>query len=308
MAGSRFPKIHYVEKRKTFENYREKIIKEIQPQLELNGITMKSTHKLKKQLVNHGGIIQWKIIIRDMQDLENYVGINNNQFAGIFEEMLTEKIDMNEVDLTNKHKTAIMLTAQTRKVSVLEAVNIISREKMMGMLKSIQSGYTLVVSEAGGYTHWDDRCMQLVEETAYNLKLANADNEDDEFKANVSICKGSPVLVLENSYYIPEKINDYVEITMGCAPYSYAKNLRFANGRTSEYIKDAIKNGCTTIVAATTMQNVEQVNQLCALFEKLPGMSFHLLVYGDFNKSLIDAVGETRAAHLLSKHKIKIIK
>jgi len=260
---------------------------------------------MNKKLVNHGGVIQWKYIIENSEQLLEYAKINDAQFASQFEDIIFKSQDeLEEVAKKNTHHGNILAIAQSGGTSVLEATVTSAQRKIMGMLKNLQRGYTLVVNRAGGYTYWDDKEMSFVKETPENILEAQIGV--DEFTPQVRIVE-SQVLILENQK-VSDRVLNYVKNELKQSEYSIASNLRFAEGNTGRYIKEALQKGCRTIVAETTLANRDQLEELGSLFQKLPPMNFHLFVYGDLEKELTDIFGEETTKNIFASHNIKILK
>jgi len=228
---------------------------------------------MKKTLVNHGGTIQYKILIKTQEQLMEYAELNSNIMANEFCALLQNKPD----ELTH-HQKMIKSMAQNSGESIIVTCDRLPYKKIMNMLKAIVAGHIVVVNNSNGYCYWSDKEMSLVEETEENIKLANQ-IDGPKYEIEYDIFHGV-VLILENQSKIPDSVIEYVTGVLGQKEYAYVKNISLdSDHKLAGIIQSAIKMGIHTIVAETTLTNENQVYNLIHLLSKCPKMHICLKVY-----------------------------
>lgn len=243
---------------------------------------------MKTTLVNHAGVIQEKFIIRTIEDLYEYEKVNAYRYGSAVIENL---------DKPNRLRDLLELNAENSGNSVFMSALSISMKQMQRMLEHIQNEKTIVVNMAGGYTFWDDSIMSLVDESERK-------NDDSEYFPKVNIGKNK-VLILENQESVPESVIRFISKDLQQKEYSSIVRLNTDyNNNIGNWIKEALKNGCDTIVTETQLMDRKQIKNIAALFENLPPMTFYVLGNNDLKAILTECVGEDKTAELYEKHKI----
>lgn len=243
---------------------------------------------MKTTLVNHLGLIQDKFIIRNVEDLEEYSEINAKQHC-------TAAMDISEKP--NRMRDLIELVAEKDKDSMFMSGIKIASQKIMKFLDYINEGKVIVVNMAGGFCFWDDKVMSLVDESERK-------NDDSEYLPKVNIGKNK-VLVLENQESVPESVIRFITRDLNQKEYSSIIRLNTDyNNNIGSWIKEALKNGCDTIVTETQLMDRKQIKNIAALFEHLPPMTFYVFGNNNLKAILTECVGEDKTAELYEKHKI----
>ncbi len=106
-----------------------------------------------KALVDHGGIVQFKYILRNMDDVMSYHDIASNQHG---RHMLDNSDKPNRIrdvmsELSKIHGDSMFITAA-------KMVN----SKITAMMKQIKQGKVIVINMAGGWCFWDDTDMKEI--------------------------------------------------------------------------------------------------------------------------------------------------
>lgn len=256
---------------------------------------------MKRTLVSHSGIIQWKFIISNDEELMQYAKHKSIVIAEEFRGLIGKDYKGSDKPDTNIQK-ALKLTSTIDGVPLVASCDVLLKKVIMSMHKSILNGDTLAVNEAGGYCPWDDHHMILIPETEENISIANGEEPKNKIQLNLN---DGPILVLENQSEIPDKVEYYIRVTLGAAKFSYIKNIQFNRGKLFELIEEAIKLKHNTIVVQTTMMDEEQVNSIAGLLEGIPvRMKLLINTSEDLEKRLIKIIGMTRTADLYVKHEI----
>lgn len=243
---------------------------------------------MKTTLVNHGGLIQNKFIIRTIEDLYEYEKINASRYGSAV-------VDLE--DKPNRLRDLLELNAENSKNSVFMSALSISMKQMQRMLEHIQNGKVIVVNMAGGYTFWDDSIMSLVDESERK-------NDDSEYLPKVNIEKNK-VLVLENQESVPESVIRFITKDLKQKEYSSIVRLNTDyNNNIGTWIKEALKNGCDTIVTETQLMDRKQIKNIAALFENLPPMTLYVFGNNNLKAILTECLGEDKTAELYEKHNI----
>lgn len=186
-----------------------------------------------KKLVNHGGIIQYKWVISNKEELHKYL-------IEIAKHRITNRIT-NWLHNRDSDKQ-IEQIYHLKQVGAIELVGIMLRDLQNSTEKFILQGKTLVFNENGGYCFLDE-----------NIKIL-----DWKFLLE---CKD--VVVLENASIIEEDVKDYCE----------DNNLDFLeltnlNSFTLEEIFYYCSNA-KTIIFQTQAVDLNQLDNLLKLVEKL---------------------------------------
>lgn len=243
---------------------------------------------MKTTLVNHGGVIQEKFIIRTIEDLYEYEKINASHYGSAV-------VDLE--DKPNRLRDLLELNAENSGNSVFMSALSISMKQMQRMLEYIQNKKTIVVNMAGGYTFWEDSIMSLVDESERK-------NDDSEYLPKVNIGKNK-VLVLENQESVPESVIRFITKDLQQKEYSSVTRLNTDyNDNIGIWIKEALNNGCDTIVTETQLMDRKQIKNIAALFEHLPPMTFYVFGNNNLKDVLTECVGEEKTNALYKKHKI----
>lgn len=258
---------------------------------------------MKTTIVNHGGIIQRKFIIRNTDDLMAYEKVNAEQHGESLVAMCHAKAKENEYqekEYADKRHQLIDITAQKNKISHFAATYSLAQQKIMSMLKLIQREHVLVVNMAGGYTYWNDQEMCLVDESEY-------DQSKDEDAPRVNVFKTS-VLILENDREVPKEIISFVQNELEQRHYSSITHLsKDYDQKVGQWLAKALQSGCNTIVAQTQLVNQRQIEQMAGLFEKVPSLTFYISTSGDLKRVLVETVGQERADKIYQKHNIVLM-
>lgn len=258
---------------------------------------------MKTTIVNHGGVVQRKFIIRNTDDLMAYEKVNAEQHGESLVTMCHAKTRENEYqekEYTDKRHQLIDITAQKNKVSHFAATYALANQKIMNMLKSLQNGQVLVVNMAGGYTYWNDQEMCLVDESEY-------DAVNDPDAPQVNIFKTS-VLILENDREIPKEMLSFVQNELNQRHYSSITHLsRDYDQKIGQWLTKALQSGCDTVVAQTQLVNQSQIEQMAGLFEKMPPLTFYISTSGDLKRVLIETIGQEMTDKVYQKHHIVLI-
>lgn len=243
---------------------------------------------MKTTLVNHGGVIQEKFIIRTIEDLYEYEKINASRYGSAV-------VDLE--DKPNRLRDLLELNAENSGNSVFMSALSISMKQMQRMLEHIQNKKTIVVNMAGGYTFWDNSIMSLVDESERK-------NEGSDYLPKVNIGKNK-VLVLENQESVPESVIRFINKDLQQKEYSSITRLNTDyNDNIGVWIKEALNKGCNTIVAESQLMDIKQVKSIALWFEHLPPMTFYLFGNNNLKAILTECVGEDKTTELYKKHKI----
>lgn len=243
---------------------------------------------MKTTLLNHGGVIQDKFIIRTIEDLYEYEKINASRFGSAV-------IDFSEKE--NRLRDLLEAYAENNKSSVFMSAVSVANKKIFKMLENIQNGKVIVVNMAGGYTFWDDRIMSIVDESERK-------NDDSEYFPKVNIGKNK-VLVLENQESVPESVIRFITKDLQQKEYSSIIRLNTDyNNNIGTWIKEALEMGCDTIVTETQLMDRKQIKNVASLFEHLPPMTFYVFGNNNLKSILTECLGEDKTAELYKKHKI----
>lgn len=253
---------------------------------------------MKRTLVNHGGVIQWKFIISSEEELVKYAKHKSIVISQEFVQLITKKSD--EPD--TKIQEVLKFTSSIHNVPMVSSCEVLLKKIIMSMHESIKNGVTLVVNEAGGYCYWDDSCMTLIEETEENIAIANGDEPVNQIHVNLD---NGPILVLENQKEIPETVEDYIILTLGLKKFSYIKNIQFDKESVSYFIKEALAKKHHTFVVQTTLMDMEQVEMIVSILESIPyKISFLIRTSENLEQALEKIIGSDRTSELFKKHKI----
>lgn len=216
---------------------------------------------MKKTLVDHGGIIQWKFIISNDDELMQYAKHKSTEISVEFVDLITKK-DKNKSD-TNGQKV-LKMVSKVHQVPIVTSCDVLLKNVILSMHKYLLKGETVVVNEAGGYCPWDDSRMSLAEETEENIAIANGDPLIIRNHIIADLENG-PILVLENQAEIPERVEDYLFDTCGITRFSYIKNIQFEKDRLPEFIMQALAKQHHTFVTQTTLMDSSQVEMIASL-------------------------------------------
>lgn len=256
---------------------------------------------MKRTLVNHGGVIQWKFIIRNDEELMEYAKHKSAVISEEFRQLIHKDYKQSDKPDTNTQK-AIKLTSVIDRVPLVASCDVLLKKVIMSMHNCLLKGDTLVINDAGGYCPWDDHQMIVVPETESSIQIANGEKPKNRIQVNLN---DGPILVLENQSEIPEKVEDYIHLTLGSPKYSYIKNIQFDKDKLPELIKQAIQQKHDTIVIQTTLMDVKQVDSVVCLLENIPvRMKICINTSDNLEKSLINIVGMVRTAEIFVKHEI----
>lgn len=256
---------------------------------------------MKRTLVNHGGIIQWKFLISNDEELMQYAKHKSIAISEEFRHLINKNYKGSDKEDTNTQKV-LKLTSKIHQVPLVASCDVLLKNVIISMYSMILEGETLVVNQAGGYCPWDDSCMTLVKETENNIAIANGDEPKDQILADL---EHGPILVLENQSEIPEKVEDYIHLTLGLPSFSYIKNIQFDKAKFIDLIKEALVKKHHTFITQTTMMDTNQVEMIAGLLEKIPNdISFLINTSEDVEKTLTQIIGAERTKAIFEKHKI----
>lgn len=257
---------------------------------------------MKKTLVNHNGIIQWKIIISNEEELKQYTMLKTKILGEEFLGMLTKKLkgDSNE---ESQEQKLLRLISQTEKVPLINSCGLLVKELVIAMHSYILKKQTIVINAAGGYCPWDDSCMKVVEETEENIAIADGKQVlKDEILFNLD---NGPFIVLENDGVIPKDVESYISNTLGVDKFSYIKSINLEPERMSDLIKEALAKKHHTFIIQTTMINTEQIESVVKIMEEIPfKVNFLIKTFEDIKEKLGFVVGKERVGELYKKHNI----
>jgi hypothetical protein len=256
---------------------------------------------MKRTLVSHSGVIQWKFIISNDDELMQYAKHKSIAIAEEFRGLIGKDYKGSDKPDTNIQK-ALKLTSTIDKVPLVASCDVLLKKVIMAMHKCILNGDKLAVNEAGGYCPWDDHHMMVIPETEENIRIANGEEPKDRIQINLN---DGPILVLENQSEIPDKVEYYIRLNLEATKFSYIKNIQFDKSKLPELLKEALKKGHHTIVVQTTLIDEEQVKSVAELLESIPiRIKFLINASGDLEKKLIEIIGMVRTADLYVKHEI----
>ena len=245
---------------------------------------------MKTTLVNHGGIIQPKFIVSNNEELLQYADFL--QTSNVNSLITPDKKDSKLIDY-------LKIISENKKFSMLDSCIFATNDKILRMHHLLLQGHKIVVNMSGGYCYWNDDEMSLVNEKEIKKSLNGYENciEYNIFQ--------SKYLVLENASQIPNRVLKHVSSKGG---YSYIKSILLDhNNELNDLIKLAIKNGCDTIVAESTLINKSLLLQLVELFDSLPSFNFELFLSSSLDKELTDLIGEERTNEIFRKHNFTIM-
>lgn len=246
--------------------------------------------KIKTTLVNHGGIIQDKFLIKNMDDVRAYNEINAAQHGYHLFDFSSKP---------NRVRDTMKDLAMMHGDSMLIACAKMADAKIMAIQKQVLSGRIVVANLAGGWMLWDDRVMSIVDESE------RKDN-DSEYLPKVNI-GSNKVLVLENQERISDKLQSFVKNNLEQSNYSSIVRLNTDhNNQIGKWLTEAIQNGHDTIVAETSLTNIDQIKKLATMMELLPPLTFHLFVYSNtcLDDIVCQLIGEEKTNTLFKKHTI----
>ncbi len=247
---------------------------------------------MKTTLVNHGGIIQDKFLIKTKDDVLEYQKISARQNG---EHMLDFSGKPNRI------KEAMISLAEINGDSMLITAVKMTDAKTMAIMKQVSDDKVVVVNMAGGWTTWDDRVMSIVDES--NRKL-----NDSEYLPKVDI-GNNKVLVLENQEEIPQSVLNFIRTVLKQDLFSSVSRLNTDyNSEIGKWVGEAIKNGCDTIVAETQLINKTQLQAFSKLFTTLPAMTFHIFTISNLKEELYILIGVESTDQLFIRHNIIIHK
>ncbi len=252
-------------------------------------------------IVNHGGIVQKKILIHNFAELEQYGKQYEKQVVGAFSAMLQSKGFSEPADKDNPEQRLIALKMSLSKSigkSPIEIVSEMPRNKLMSMLHFLHEGHILVVNEAGGWCFWDDHCMKIVDDSP--------GQDPRRMKPYVNILPGCKVLVIENQWEVSPVADKYAASISNA--YSVISNLYFANeGESRKLLAMAIQTGHDTIVAESTFGDIAQLEDFIQLFTCVPNrFNFYLFTQINFRQTVADLIGDKACHELFEKHNIVI--
>lgn len=249
---------------------------------------------MKKTLVNHGGIVQWKFIISNDKELMEYAKHKSIVLSEELRGIISSKPDASE---TNTQQI-LRLTSEIHRVPLITAGNVLLHKVIMSMHALILKGKTLVVNQAGGYCPWDDNFMALADENA-------AESLKENKNAITSNLTAGPILVLENQGDIPEPVKKYINLTLNSSTFSFIKNIQFGKDKLSELLIKALESRHDTIVVQTTMMDENQIILIVDLLEKIPvKINFHINTANNLKETLEEKAGKDRVEFLFQKHNI----
>lgn len=253
---------------------------------------------MKKTLINHSGIIQWKFLISNNDELLQYAKHKSIAIGEEFRQFIYKDSDKPD---TNTQKV-LKLTSQANRISLVSSCDVLLYKVMMSMQKCISKGETLVVNQAGGYCPWDDSQMTLVKETEENIRIADGKEPLNQITANLN---DGPILVLENQSEIPDMVEEYIHLTLGVLKFSYIKNIQFDKEKMPELIKEALSKQHHTFVVQTTLIDTTQIKDIVKLMENIPyKVNFLINSSEGVEKTLTDLIGADRTQVLYEKHTI----
>jgi len=253
---------------------------------------------MKRTLVNHSGVIQWKFIISNDEELMQYAKHKSIVIGEEFRQLIHK--DSNEPD-TNTQKV-LKLTSQAHNISLISSCDVLLYKTIMSMQKCITKGETLVVNQAGGYCPWDSHQMMVVPETEDNIRIADGKEPINQIIVNLN---HGPILVLENQSEITRKVDDYIQLNLATPKYSYIKNIQFDKERLPKLIEEALMRKHYTFVAQTTLMDTEQIKTIVKLMECIAfPITFLINTSEDLKKTLTEIVGPRRTKEIFEKHEI----
>lgn len=256
---------------------------------------------MKKTIVNHDGIIQWKFIISTDEELIKYAKHKSIVLDEEFRQLIQNKVE-GSVESETKIQKALQLTSNVHNIPLISSGTFILHKIINSMHNFILKGKTVVVNEVGGFCSWDDSCMVILEETAENIMLVNGEEPANEI--NWSLENG-PFLVLENQTEIPTDVEHYIYSTIGIKTFSYIKNIQFDKEKLPSLIKEAIEKNHNTIIFQSTLMDQKQVGLMVSLMENIPQkLTFLINTPEKLEDILIKLIGFDRATSLIEKHKI----
>lgn len=103
-----------------------------------------------KALVDHGGIVQFKYILRNYDDVMAYHEINSHQHG---------RAMLDFSDKPNRVRDVMTELSNMRCDSMLITATRMANDKTTAMMKHIKNGKTIVVNMVGGWCFWDDSEM-----------------------------------------------------------------------------------------------------------------------------------------------------
>lgn len=250
---------------------------------------------MKRTLVNHDGIVQWKFIISTDEELVQYAKHQSTVLSEELRQIISSKSNDSE---TNTQK-ALRLTSEIHRVPLIVSGDVILHKVIMAMHTFILKGQTIVVNEAGGYCPWDDSCMSLVDESEALESSADMKNQI------VSDLTAGPILVLENQGDIPEEVRKYIDYTFDTLNFSYIRNIQFNKDRLVPLLTDALKAKHDTIVVLSTLMDKSQIILMVEFLEKIPfKINFHISTSVNLKDSLNKSFGINRVEALFQRHNI----
>lgn len=256
---------------------------------------------MKKTLINHGGIIQWKFLISNDDELMKYAKYKSIEIGEEFRTLINKNYKQSDKPDTQTQK-ALKLTSTIHRVPLVSSCDVLLKELILSMHKMVLKGQTLVVNEAGGYCPWDEKEMERIEETEENVAIANGTQPRNKIQTNLN---DGPILVLENQSEIPERVEDYIHLTLGIPKFSYIKNIQFEKQKLPLLIKEALEKKHHTIVVQSALMDDSQVIMVAELLEKIPGSITFLINSTDNLQDVLNClIGEDRTEALYQKHKI----
>lgn len=228
--------------------------------------------------------IQWRLIIDNIADLDNYHSLNATLNMEAF--MTMERNDNGRIALSHtgaaptRHlviqrllNLAIDTTPIGEKVYPIIEVAKMSDAKTNGMLKYITTIGAIQVNEAGGYCGlddfiktWDAEILETIEKLDYAFPLTN-------------IVLSADTIILENS---PKNFSSSIEkrVQKEISDSGVIKTIYNLREIDSAYLIKCIGN-CRNVIIETQAQSKQQVNLFMQLFQHVASKNIYLYVSKD---------------------------
>jgi len=157
-----------------------------------------------KKVVNHAGIIQYKWIVRNYNELSEYIEL-------VASNKITNRI-INWIHNPDSDRQ-IEQIYHIKKLPVIQLAGVMIAELFNSTEKLIYQGNILVFNEANGYCCWDDKCMQIL------------DWQNIQPKKEIVVIENASIIDSDVKGYLKKNnIQDYLSLT---ELYSFSKEEIF---------------------------------------------------------------------------------
>lgn len=234
--------------------------------------------------------IQWRLVIDNLKDLDNYHSLNATLNMEAFMSMERDKggniklshtgaVPTRTIALERLLHAKFSTTPEGQKVYPIIEVALITDKKHLGMIKCITNHGAIQINEAGGYCDlngfiktWNAEILEEIEKPDFGFPVNDAPLQAD-------------TIILENSHR--DYTGSYLEKTVkedikNCGNVQTIYSLREVD---HTYLFKCLSL-CKNIATRTQLQDDNQLDQFMKMFKKMPPKNVYLYVSKDVEERI----------------------